>query len=124
MTEKQKYRPGVKLPDRHNNLALLFELPGLGKHCPVQEKALIGSSSVCDLQLNSRSADKVHAQIVATGTGFILHDLYSGSGVTLNGRLVDHQEQLNDGDIIEIAGKKFKVLVIMQDGNLISDLKP
>jgi len=120
MTVKQNHQPKLKIDLRQQNLAIVFEMSDITCHYLVVEKSFIGSASTCDIRVNSRDAEPLHAQIVPTDEGFIIHDLYTSEGVLLNEHKIDHQAVIEDHDIIGIGARKFQVLVIMQNGDLVS----
>lgn len=67
----------------------------------------LGRSLGCDVCLDDSLVSDEHAAITRTDIGFIIEDLNSRNGVTLNGREV-HQRKLRHGDTIMIGGFRLK----------------
>jgi pSer/pThr/pTyr-binding forkhead associated (FHA) protein len=62
----------------------------------------IGRDTACDILLEDRVVSAVHARIEPQGNGFILIDMQSQNGTTVNGKQIDCV-WLNDGDTISIG---------------------
>lgn len=66
------------------------------------EPAIIGRLPDCAVALDDRRASRHHAEVRPYGDGFLLVDLGSMNGTTLNGAAVKQQE-LADGDVIGVG---------------------
>ncbi len=66
------------------------------------QKITIGRSKKNDLVLNDNTASRHHAEILPAEEGYVLKDLGSFNGTTLNSRSIQ-REQLADGDVVEIG---------------------
>jgi DNA-binding SARP family transcriptional activator len=65
---------------------------------------LIGRSGDCDLVLIDSQTSRHHAQVSPAGGGFVVEDLGSTNGTTVNGRAVDDElVRLRNGDRIELG---------------------
>ena len=64
----------------------------------------IGRSNDLDIVLAASEVSRHHARVAPVGDGWTLTDLESTNGVLLNGRQLDGQAPLEDGDVIEIGG--------------------
>lgn len=73
-----------------------------------KKKILLGSSDKCDFQLNDKSVSSMHAFLYVKGEGFMVKDLYSESGVFVNGKRVD-EACVFAGDTITIGTLSFSV---------------
>jgi hypothetical protein len=78
-------------PDRGKALMLLDGKP-----------ALIGRANHCDLTLSEPQVSKEHFQLERDGAGYLLRDLHSTLGTTVNGERVE-QRALRDLDRIAIG---------------------
>lgn len=67
----------------------------------------IGRSSEADIQIEDRYASSIHARIYPAAGGFILEDMRSTNGTTLNGQDVVGEVALEDGDRIRIGDTEF-----------------
>jgi cell division protein FtsW (lipid II flippase) len=86
--------PGGRLPAGHN-----YEVNG--------QEIVIGRGEKADLRLE-RPAALSHAAICPRESEYWLRDLGSREGVQLNGRRLTREANLQDGDLLEIAGNSFR----------------
>lgn len=63
----------------------------------------IGRSSEADICIEDRYASSIHARVFPAAGGFILEDMRSTNGTTLNGRPVEGEVALEHGDRIAIG---------------------
>ncbi len=73
-----------------------------------KKKILIGSDESCDIRLSDKSVSSYHAFICLKGEGFMVKDLYSESGIYINGRRVE-EAFVNAGDVLTIGTMSFEV---------------
>jgi len=74
---------------------------------PSDRSARLGRSDEVDCPINHRSVSREHAEIKPHGESFVIEDLGSANGVTVNGRPVKSVE-LSSGDIIELGQVVFR----------------
>jgi pSer/pThr/pTyr-binding forkhead associated (FHA) protein len=67
----------------------------------------IGRGPENDVVLDSPHASRNHARVELEGSGYVLHDLGSKNGVTVNGHRVHDPLPLSQGDVIELPGLTF-----------------
>ncbi|OQX84524.1 MAG: hypothetical protein B6D63_04345 [Candidatus Latescibacteria bacterium 4484_7] len=67
----------------------------------------LGRSIECDICLDDSLVSNEHAEIVSSDDGFILNDLNSRNGSTINGNEV-HNHKLKNGDIIGIGNFRIR----------------
>jgi len=72
-----------------------------------KKKTTLGRSIDCDICLDDSLVSEEHAEIIRAEEGFILNDLNSRNGTSVNGREV-HNYKLNNGDIIEIGNFRLR----------------
>jgi hypothetical protein len=65
--------------------------------------ATLGRSRQCDVVLNDPNVSRQHAEIRPRGGSWVLSDLGSTNGSSLNGRRIDSPEVLKRGDEIELG---------------------
>jgi pSer/pThr/pTyr-binding forkhead associated (FHA) protein len=74
---------------------------------PSDRNARLGRSDEVDCPINHRSVSREHAEIRPQGERFVIEDLGSANGVTVNGRPVKNAD-LHSGDIIELGQVVFR----------------
>ena len=65
--------------------------------------ATIGRSRNCDVVLTDPNVSREHAEVRPRGGSWVLSDLGSTNGVSLNGRRIERPEVLKPGDEIELG---------------------
>jgi hypothetical protein len=86
--------------DRSHTALLLVD----GKRLVVGPAGVtIGRSRQCDVVLNDPNVSRQHAEIRPRGGSWVLTDLGSTNGSTLNGRRIEGPEVVRPGDEIEIG---------------------
>ncbi len=68
-----------------------------------EEPAVIGRLPECAVTLNDAQVSRHHAEVRPYGDGFVVADLGSMNGTSVNGTAVQDQQQLADGDMITIG---------------------
>ncbi|MGE3074066.1 MAG: HEAT repeat domain-containing protein [Dehalococcoidia bacterium] len=76
---------------------------GTGERIPLAESLVIGRSTEADLVLADAEASRKHAQIRASGQTYLISDLESRNGTTVNGEAVIEPRVLRDGDEIRMG---------------------
>jgi DNA-binding response OmpR family regulator len=86
--------------------ALLIQQPdGSIQEVPLQvEQMVLGRAPECDVVVEGRLISRQHATISRAGASYMLEDLGSHNGTTVNGRRVNEPWTLHDGDLIELGG--------------------
>lgn len=74
---------------------------------PTDAAARLGRSDEVDCPINHRSVSREHAEIRPLGDQFVIEDLGSANGVTINGRS-SKKAELRSGDIIELGQVVFR----------------
>jgi pSer/pThr/pTyr-binding forkhead associated (FHA) protein len=72
-----------------------------------KRKTTLGRKLDCDICLDDSLVSDEHATIMRIDGGFLIEDLNSRNGLTLNGKEV-HQRKLHNGDTIEIGSFRLK----------------
>lgn len=70
---------------------------------------LIGRSVECQLSLDDPLVSRRHALLVVAEDSVVVRDLESRNGVLVNGKRVQHEKVLADGDTITIGTQELKV---------------
>lgn len=65
--------------------------------------ATIGRSRQCDVVIDDPNVSRQHAEVRPRGGAWVLTDLGSTNGSSVNGRRIDHPEVIQSGDEIEIG---------------------
>jgi len=80
----------------------------LSRHPLGNTELVIGRRSSNGLSLPDPQVSRRHARIERAPSGYLLHDLGSMNGTTVNGRAVRGAQRLADGDIIMIGGTRLR----------------
>jgi pSer/pThr/pTyr-binding forkhead associated (FHA) protein len=72
-----------------------------------KRRTTLGRDVACDICLDDSLVSAEHASITRTDAGYIIEDLNSRNGTTLNGKEV-HQKKLHRGDTIDIGNFTLK----------------
>lgn len=75
-----------------------------GRTFQLDRAVVIGRGATADVSLDDPGVSRRHARIGRAADGWVLEDLGSANGTTLNGRRVSGAVTIHDGDIIGIAG--------------------
>ena len=79
-----------------------------------QASVKIGRHRACDVVIDNPAISRVHAEIVADGDTFTLHDKGSSNGTQVNG-VTAAASPLKDGDVVTI-GKFTLYMALPSDG--------
>lgn len=69
----------------------------------------VGRRTDLNLCLTSPNISKVHAEIIAVGDNLFLRDLHSTNGTFVNGRRVQEDCAIGEGDVLRFATLEFRV---------------
>jgi pSer/pThr/pTyr-binding forkhead associated (FHA) protein len=75
-----------------------------------QGETTIGRSNYCTIVLDSTTASRQHAAIVAVGDTLTLTDLKSRNGTAVNGIKIKHPTVLGVGDVITLGSSQIALL--------------
>jgi len=92
----------MQVPASH----LVVRDPVAGEHVvrlPPGGRVVLGRAPTNDVILHDERASRLHAEVVATATGWLIRDLQSRNGTTLNGTAVVGEQLLADGDVVRIG---------------------
>lgn len=82
-------------------------------------KILIGSSDRCDFRLNDNSVSSMHAFLHLKGEGFLIKDLFSESGIFINGKRVE-EACVFPGDTLTIGTMSFSIEGLEEEAEVIN----
>jgi len=68
-----------------------------------EDKHLIGRLADCTVTVSDTNTSRHHAQITRSGSGFVIADLGSTNGTSVNGDRLTADHRLADGDIITVG---------------------
>ncbi|MGB9801064.1 MAG: FHA domain-containing protein [Thermanaerothrix sp.] len=74
-----------------------------GQRWVVDRTLTIGRDARCEVVIPDRQVSRYHARLVLVEENVILEDLGSKNGTFCNGRRIEDQVRLEDGDLIQIA---------------------
>lgn len=88
------------------NATLLIQQPdGSMREVPLlAERTVLGRADACDVVLAGQLISRQHASIKRADHSYILEDLSSHNGTTVNGQRLVGAHALRDGDCIELGG--------------------
>jgi hypothetical protein len=91
--------------DRHETALLVVD----GKRLVVGPAGVtIGRSRQCDVVVNDANVSRQHAEIRPRGGSWVLSDLGSTNGSSLNGRRIEGPEVVKAGDEVEVGTSKIR----------------
>lgn len=79
------------------------------KSYALTDKIVIGRSEAADIHIEDTFASFNHARLYKQGNTYVVQDLKSTNGTTLNGKRIK-KETLNNGDVITIGKANFKFI--------------
>jgi DNA-binding response OmpR family regulator len=93
--------------------ALLIQEPdGSLREAPLPAgRAILGRAPECDIVIEGRLNARQHAAIARSGAAYILEDLGSHNGTTVNGQALNGRRALRHGDRIELGGMGWLMFV-------------
>ena len=77
--------------------------PLKGERWILNKSMTIGRESTCEVVIPDRQVSRFHARLTPTQAGIMLEDLGSKNGIHRNGKPVEGQVMLQDGDMVQIA---------------------
>jgi DNA-binding response OmpR family regulator len=88
-----------------NATLLIQQADGLMQELPLEaERIILGRAEGCDIILPGQLISRRHASISRVDKHYVLEDLNSHNGTTINGQRLTGPWQLHDGDCIELGG--------------------
>src|SRR5262245_61260061 len=85
--------------------------PSPGVRFPLDERLVLGRHRNADVVVQDPGASRRHAVVVHRGGLFRVLDLGSTNGTLLNGRRVEKEALLTEGDLIQIGAEVFEFVV-------------
>ncbi len=79
-----------------------LELPS-GERLQVTGPVVIGRGADCDVVIPDSEASRRHVEIQVNGDAYLINDLESRNGTTLNGARLTRPQPLKDGDVVRIG---------------------
>lgn len=97
--EKTPSRPQKKPP-----YLVLIEGPHVGSYFPLSDgKNTIGRALGCPIRLEDHSVSRHHADVEKTDTGWIVRDLGSKNGTSVNGNLITDAVVIGHKDVVKVG---------------------
>lgn len=94
----------MQQPASHTVL-VVQEFDGSQREVPLtSDRLVLGRDPGCDVVIAGRLISRQHAAIERVGGVFVIEDLGSRNGTTVNGQPVTAARKLHDGDRIELGG--------------------
>jgi DNA-binding response OmpR family regulator len=88
-----------------NATLLIQQADGLMQELSLEaERIILGRAEGCDIILPGQLISRRHASISRVDKHYVLEDLNSHNGTTINGQRLTGPWQLHDGDCIELGG--------------------
>ena len=96
---------------------MAFLVDEANQRYPIRGGALrIGRSKECGVVLEHPEVSREHAQVLQSAGDFLVEDLKSRHGTSLNGRRVEEPTTLHDGDLIMVRGFVLRFRLDDDDG--------
>ena len=92
------------------SVELRFEAPeaAAGHKIVVDKEAVLGRSPDCDVHIQDRRVSRRHAKLFCLNRSWVIEDLDSPNGTTINGRRV-HRHTLIHGDLLGVGACQIRV---------------
>lgn len=92
------------------SLELHFEAPeaAAGHKIVVNKEAVLGRSPDCDIHIQDRRVSRRHAKIFCMAQTWLIEDLESPNGTTVNGRRI-HRHPLKQDDLVGVGACRVRV---------------
>lgn len=104
----------VRPPQIAKQPACLVQIypPGvdIGRRYPLDAAQTIGRGDDCDIPVDLDSVSRSHARVKRKAAGFSVADLGSTNGTYVNEKLVEKEQLLADGDLVQVGNAIFKFL--------------
>jgi len=109
---------GLK-PGRFQITSQMRETPGqprvgsivlpTGERVPIAGRTVVlGRMPECTIVVSDLNVSRRHAEVRALGTGFVVADLGSTNGTSVNGVRISGEHPLHDGDVISVGTTHFR----------------
>ncbi|MGE5586815.1 MAG: FHA domain-containing protein [Clostridia bacterium] len=82
--------------------------PSRGERFPLGAVTVLGRSRESDIVILDPYVSARHAEIVLSGSGFLVRDLGSANGTYVNGRRLGRERFLRKGDRLELGDTVFR----------------
>ena len=82
----------------------------VGAGFPLMPLSVMGRHPNCTVVLDDTSVSAEHAELEATGEGWLLRDLGSTNGTFVSGRMVVGTTHVDDGDVVQFGRVKLKLM--------------
>ena len=101
---KRDHSSPMSRPDQLWLTLVVLDLDVISFVIPEDRATYIGRDpSTNDFILHDTKVSRVHARLTPRDGRFVLQDLSSAGGTRVNGRRVDHETELKDGDTVKIG---------------------
>lgn len=95
---------GQSTNDKDLPVLIILEGPLRGQQWVMRgDELLIGRGGHCDIVLPERRVSREHVRIWRGGAGYYIEDLNSKNGTCLNAERLQGQQELHEGDEVQIA---------------------
>lgn len=79
---------------------------------------VVGRDKTCDLRPTSDGVSRRHCAFRISGDVVLLRDLQSTNGTIVNGRPIEEEVELQDGDVIEFGSLQFAYLAVPEESSV------
>jgi pSer/pThr/pTyr-binding forkhead associated (FHA) protein len=93
-------------PDRHRPAYLVNETSGRGREL-FSRSTMLGRDASSAILIDDASVSRFHAEVRREAGGFALHSMGS-AGTLVNGRKISSPVMLGEGDVVEIAKRRWR----------------
>ena len=89
-------------------LILIYGGPDLGKRYELTGDAVIGRDASADIRVDMSFVSRQHARVTRRDRSWFVSDLGSRNGTQINGKTVEGETRLDNGDQLKVGGAIFK----------------
>ncbi len=115
---------GLAVANEETPVLTLDGPEGVHRFAMVGEQIVIGRAQSCDISVGHKSISRRHMMVTVEGNGFIVEDLGSQNGVTINGRRITEATPVSAGELLKICEFTIELGFLEEDDPAEGDGRP
>lgn len=115
---------GLAVANEETPVLTLDGPEGVHRFAMVGEQIVIGRAQSCDISVGHKSISRRHMMVTVEGNGFVVEDLGSQNGVTINGRRITEPTPVSAGELLKICEFTIELGFLEEDSPAEGDGRP